>query len=252
MPVGECNPTFPSPLIRQRTAIHDYEYPHLLAVYRPPLFSSISRSTKKVGFLTTAANSSVLDGGNGSSGVTQNFAGLSSAQWALEYETGATEPWARITLACVLALWLPVWLYWCYTVFHRNAAGGFKVSTMCYQGGGGLCFAEGFPCEHAVFPGDGGGVVLRRKVSKVYTLCSWGAGVVLQRGGSMLFTSCVVRRRGRKAWCLFVGGGGGEGGARLSSMERRGVVFEPPVSARGLVGVSGDHVSIVAGKVLKQ
>ena len=81
----------------------------------------------------------MLDGGDSSSGVTRNFAGLSSAQWALEYETGATEPWTRITLACVLALWLPAWLHWCYTVFHRNAAGGFKVTTRWVARGPGLC-----------------------------------------------------------------------------------------------------------------
>lgn len=67
--------------------------------------------------------------GSGGNGETQDFAGLSSAQWALEYETGATELWARITVACVLALWLPAWLYWCHVVFRRNDAGGFKVIT---------------------------------------------------------------------------------------------------------------------------
>lgn len=53
---------------------------------------------------------------------------LSEASWALHYEKGATEQWARVVLACVLVLWLPVWLSWCYVVFYRKPDGaGFKV-----------------------------------------------------------------------------------------------------------------------------
>lgn len=60
-------------------------------------------------------------------GSASELAGLASAHWALEYEKGATEYWARITLACGLALWIPVWLFWCYIVFYGKVEGGFKV-----------------------------------------------------------------------------------------------------------------------------
>lgn len=56
-----------------------------------------------------------------------DLSGLSSAKWSLEYEKGATEQWTRITLACVLAIWIPVWLSWCYVVFYRKSERGFKV-----------------------------------------------------------------------------------------------------------------------------
>lgn len=52
---------------------------------------------------------------------------MSEARWSLEYETGATEEWAKIVLAVVLVCWVPVWLAWCWTVFYKNGEGGFKV-----------------------------------------------------------------------------------------------------------------------------
>ncbi|CAM9270799.1 unnamed protein product [Ectocarpus fasciculatus] len=77
----------------------------------------------QVGFVSTTASSSST---GGSSGSTQEPFSLSEARWALEYETGATEEWAKIVLAVVLVCWVPVWLAWCWTVFYKDVEGGFK------------------------------------------------------------------------------------------------------------------------------
>ncbi|CAM9863725.1 unnamed protein product, partial [Hapterophycus canaliculatus] len=78
----------------------------------------------QVGFVSTGTDSS--SGSAGSTASESALGGLSDAKWSLEYETGATEPWARIVLACVLVLWVPVWLAWCWTVFYQKPQGGFK------------------------------------------------------------------------------------------------------------------------------
>ncbi|CAB1115182.1 unnamed protein product [Ectocarpus sp. CCAP 1310/34] len=77
----------------------------------------------QVGFVSSTTSSSST---GGSSGGTEEPFSLSEARWSLEYETGATEEWAKIVLAVVLVCWVPVWLAWCWTVFYKNGEGGFK------------------------------------------------------------------------------------------------------------------------------
>lgn len=73
-------------------------------------------------------SSSSSSGGSSVLGSETTLAGLNGSRWDLEYEKGATEQWAKITLACALAVWVPLWLLWCYVVFYRKAeGGGFKV-----------------------------------------------------------------------------------------------------------------------------
>ncbi|CAM9688099.1 unnamed protein product, partial [Ectocarpus sp. 12 AP-2014] len=77
----------------------------------------------QVGFVSSTTSSSTT---GGSSGSTEEPFSLSEARWSLEYETGATEEWAKIVLAVVLVCWVPVWLAWCWTVFYKSGEGGFK------------------------------------------------------------------------------------------------------------------------------
>lgn len=83
----------------------------------------------QVGFVSDSDSDSTSASGSGSASATaaESYGGVNEARWSLEYETGATEQWARIVLACVLVCWVPVWLLWCWVVFCCKAQGGFKV-----------------------------------------------------------------------------------------------------------------------------
>lgn len=80
-----------------------------------------SETNAKIGFI--AENTISSD----SASTGEDISGLSEAQWSLEYEQGASAPWERIMLACVVALWVPVVLAWVHIVFHRARQGGYKV-----------------------------------------------------------------------------------------------------------------------------
>lgn len=84
------------------------------------------------------------------------YDGVGEALWSLEYETGATEQWARIVLACVLACWVPVWLAWCWAVFYYKAQGGFKVRFWLFD-----VFRVGCLSFSPVGREEGGGPVVR-------------------------------------------------------------------------------------------
>lgn len=86
----------------------------------------------KIGFVDS--NSTGDGGSSGTSSYTSSsavgttdFSGLRTAEWSLEYETGASEHWERITLACVLAVWVPLLITWWRIVFCRPGEAGFKV-----------------------------------------------------------------------------------------------------------------------------
>eukprot|EP00752_Nemacystus_decipiens_P015668 g13982.t1 len=88
----------------------------------------------QVGFVSDSASASTSatggESGSASSAsaaaAAESYEGMTEARWSLEYETGATEQWARIVLACVLVCWVPVWLAWCWLVFCYKAPEGFK------------------------------------------------------------------------------------------------------------------------------
>ena len=75
----------------------------------------------------SASSSSAAAAEAAAAAAAESFEGVGEARWSLEYETGATEQWARVVLACVLVCWVPAWLAWCWAVFCYKAEGGFKV-----------------------------------------------------------------------------------------------------------------------------